>query len=107
MSKKTAGKKKEKSLLTEQSMNFLKNYINTPSPVGFESGGQKVWMEYMKPYIDTFITDPYGTAVGVINPTAPFKIVLEAHADECFSNKSQQVLKFKRFDKDNVIRGVL
>ncbi len=73
---------KSKSVTTTDSMNFLKNYINTPSPVGFESGGQKLWMEYIKPFVDTIFTDPYGTAVGVINPDAPFKVVIEAHADE-------------------------
>jgi putative aminopeptidase FrvX len=73
---------KTKSVTTDKSMEFLKKYINTPSPVGFESGGQKIWMEYIKPYVDTIFTDPYGTAVGVINPTAPFKIVIEAHCDE-------------------------
>ncbi|MDD2791609.1 MAG: M42 family metallopeptidase [Sediminibacterium sp.] len=73
---------KSKSVVTETSMNFLKNYINTASPVGFESSGQKLWMEYIKPFVDTTFTDPYGTAVGVINPTAPFKVVIEAHADE-------------------------
>jgi putative aminopeptidase FrvX len=82
MAKSASGKKKQKTILTTHSMAFLKNYINTPSPVGFESGGQKLWMEYIRPYVDSFITDPYGTAVGVINPTAPFKVVIEAHADE-------------------------
>lgn len=74
--------KAPKSILTDASYTFLKNYINNPSPVGFESSGQKLWLEYIKPYTDTFFTDPYGTAVGVINPTAPFKVVIEAHADE-------------------------
>jgi putative aminopeptidase FrvX len=37
---------------------------------------------YLKPYVDTFITDTYGTAVGVINPDAPYKVVIEGHADE-------------------------
>ena len=73
---------KKKSILTESSYAFLKNYINTPSPTGFESGGQKLWMNYIKPYVDEMFTDPYGTAVGVINPTAKFKVVIEAHADE-------------------------
>ncbi len=73
---------KSKSLLTENSMDFLKSYINNASPVGFESGGQKLWLEYLKPYVDTHFTDPYGTAVGVINPTEIFKVVIEAHADE-------------------------
>jgi putative aminopeptidase FrvX len=74
--------KKKDSVVTATSMAFLKNYINTPSPVGFESGGQKVWLEYIKKYTDEIFTDPYGTAVGVINPGAPFKVVIEAHADE-------------------------
>src|ERR1044072_9543606 len=72
----------KKSILTDKSFTFLKNYINNPSPVGFESSGQKIWLNYLKPYVDTTITDPYGTAVGVINPKAPFKVVIEAHADE-------------------------
>ena len=73
---------KTKPVITDHSLSFLKNYINNPSPVGFESSGQKMWLEYLKPYIDTHFSDPYGTAVGVINPDAPFKIVIEAHADE-------------------------
>ncbi len=81
-SKAAAKPKAAKSILTDQSYAFLKNYINNPSPTGFESSGQKLWLEYIKPYTDTFFTDPYGTAVGVINPTAAFKVVIEAHADE-------------------------
>ena len=37
---------------------------------------------YKTIYVDTHFIDPYGTAVGVINPTEPFKVVIEAHADE-------------------------
>src|SRR6476620_11683874 len=74
--------KKSKSILTEKSLNFFRNYINTPSPVGFEYTGQKLWIDYVKPYVDDIITDPYGSAVGVINPTNSFKVVLEAHVDE-------------------------
>ncbi len=79
--KKTAPKK-TKSILTDASYAFLKNYINTPSPTGFEYTGQKVWLEYIKPFVDSHYVDPYGTAVGVINPTASFKVVIEAHCDE-------------------------
>ncbi|MGB4842954.1 MAG: M42 family metallopeptidase [Ferruginibacter sp.] len=74
--------KKSKSILNEQSYSFLKSYINNPSPTGFESSGQKKWLDYVKPYADSFFTDPYGTAVAVLNPDAPFKVVIEAHADE-------------------------
>jgi len=66
-----------KSLLTKDSYSFLKNYINNPSPTGFETSGQKMWIDYLKPYTDSFFTDPYGSAVGVINPEASFKVVIE------------------------------
>jgi putative aminopeptidase FrvX len=71
-----------KSILKKSSITFLEQYLNNASPTGFEAEGQKLWMEYLKPYVDTFITDTYGTAVGVINPDAPYKVVIEGHADE-------------------------
>ena len=74
--------KVNKVLIQENAYQFLKDYINNPSPVGFESSGQKIWLNYLKKYVDTTFTDPYGTAVGVINPEHPFKVVIEAHADE-------------------------
>jgi len=77
-----AAKKETKSIISDNSFQFFKNYINNPSPVGFESSGQKLWLEYLRPYVDEEFTDPYGTAVGVINPNQPFKVVIEAHADE-------------------------
>ncbi len=71
-----------KSLTTATSLSFLRNYINNASPVGFETWGQKLWLEYLSPFIDEQFVDPYGTAVGVIQPGKPFKVVIEAHADE-------------------------
>jgi putative aminopeptidase FrvX len=74
--------KSKKELISAASYQFLTNYINNPSPVGFETSGQKIWLEYLTKYVDSTYTDAYGTAVGVINPNAPFKVVIEAHADE-------------------------
>jgi putative aminopeptidase FrvX len=74
--------KKSSGVITEASFQFFKNYINTPSPVGFEYTGQRLWIDYIRPFVDDIITDPYGSAVGVINPASPFKVVLEAHVDE-------------------------
>ena len=71
-----------KTILKKSSLTFLENYLNNASPTGFEAEGQKIWMDYLKPYVDTFITDTYGTAVGVINPDAKYKVVIEGHADE-------------------------
>jgi len=72
----------KKKILNKKSMTFLKKYLNNASPTGYESEGQKIWMEYLKPYVDSFITDSYGSAVGIINPEAKFKVVIEGHADE-------------------------
>jgi putative aminopeptidase FrvX len=61
---------------------FLYKYLNNASPTGFEAPGQQIWLDYIKPFVDHHFTDHYGTAVGVINPNAEFKVVIEAHADE-------------------------
>ncbi len=71
-----------KTILDSNAMEFLEKYLNNTSATGHEYKGQKLWMEYLEPYVDTFITDIYGTAVGVINPEAEFKVVIEGHADE-------------------------
>lgn len=68
--------------MDNQSQSFLTKYLNNASPTGFEAEGQKIWLDYMKPYIDEHYVDTYGTAVGIINPDAPYKVVIEAHADE-------------------------
>ncbi len=73
---------KTKSILNQKSTDFLYEYLNNASPTGFESSGQKIWLNYLKPYIDEYFVDTYGTVVGVINPKAQYKVVIEAHADE-------------------------
>ncbi|KAA9332355.1 M42 family metallopeptidase [Hymenobacter busanensis] len=68
--------------MRKESFDFLEKYLNTHSPTGFEKDGQKVWLDYIRPYIDEYFVDTYGTVVGVVNPEAPYKVVIEAHADE-------------------------
>ncbi|MGV6832355.1 MAG: M42 family metallopeptidase [bacterium] len=72
----------KKRVLNKKSLKFLENYLNNAAPTGYEWNGQKLWMDYLKTYVDEFITDTYGTAVGVINPKAEYKVVIEGHADE-------------------------
>jgi len=61
---------------------FLLQYLNNSSPTGYESSGQKIWLDYLKPYVNEWHLDHYGTAYGVVNPGKNFKVVIEAHADE-------------------------
>ena len=68
--------------MDNKSKGFLFKYLNNASPTGFEADGQKIWLDYIKPYVDEWFVDTYGTAVGVVNPDAKYKVVIEAHADE-------------------------
>ena len=70
------------SLITAASEKFLYAYLNNASPTGFEAEGQKLWLEYLRPYIDEWHLDNYGTAYAVINPGQPYRVVIEGHADE-------------------------
>ena len=69
-------------ILNDEALKFLEDYLNNAAPTGYEAQGQQIWMNYLRPYVDEFITDTYGTAVGVINPKSEYKVVIEAHSDE-------------------------
>ena len=68
--------------MDKKSKEFLFKYLNNSSPTGFEAEGQKIWLDYLKPYINEHVVDTYGSVYGVINPQADYKVVIEAHADE-------------------------
>ncbi|MBK7466592.1 MAG: M42 family metallopeptidase [Saprospiraceae bacterium] len=70
------------SIITKKSELFLFDYLNNASPTGHEVSGQKIWLEYIKEYIDEWHLDHYGTLYTVINPGKPFKVVIEGHSDE-------------------------
>lgn len=61
---------------------FIYNYLNNASPTGCEASGQKIWLDYIKTFVDECHLDNYGTAYGIINPGKDFKVVIEAHSDE-------------------------
>lgn len=69
-------------IINSKSEDFLFRYLNNVSPTGYESEGQKLWLDYLRPYVDESFVDNYGTAYGVINPGKDFKVVIEGHADE-------------------------
>lgn len=70
------------SIITSQSEAFLRKYLNNASPTGFEAPGQQLWLEYIRPYIDEYHLDNYGTLYGLINPGRDYRVVIEGHADE-------------------------
>ena len=70
------------AIITKSSEKFMELYLNNASPTGFEKEGQKLWLDYLDPYIDEWELDNYGTAYGIINPGKEYKVVIEGHADE-------------------------
>jgi endoglucanase len=68
--------------MREQSLEFLKTLVNTPSPVGHEVRGQRVWLDYAAKFADTTYSDAYGNCVAVLNKGGSPRLMLSGHADE-------------------------
>src|SRR5438552_7053749 len=68
--------------MRDPSLQFLKTLVNTPSPVGHEVRGQRVWLDYARRYADETFSDAYGNCVAVLNKGGSPRLMLAAHADE-------------------------
>jgi endoglucanase len=68
--------------MRDASLEFLQTLVNTPSPVGHEVRGQRVWLDYVSGYADETYSDAYGNCVAVLNPGGSPRVMLAAHADE-------------------------
>jgi len=68
--------------MRDQSLKFLQTLVNTPSPVGHETRGQRVWLDYAKQFADETFSDAYGNCVAVLNKGGSPRIMLAGHADE-------------------------
>ncbi|HUA66944.1 MAG TPA: M42 family metallopeptidase [Candidatus Saccharimonadales bacterium] len=65
-----------------QSLDFLRNLVNTPSPTGYETRGQRVWLDYIKSFSEETFSDAYGNCVAVLNKGGSPRLMIAAHADE-------------------------
>jgi len=68
--------------MRDESLSFLKKLVNTPSPVGHEVRGQRVWLDYVKEFADETFSDAYGNCVAVLNKGGSPKLMMAGHADE-------------------------
>src|SRR5436189_4022636 len=68
--------------MREPSLQFLKTLVNTPSPVGHEVRGQRVWLDYAKQFADETFSDAYGNCVAILNKGGSPRLMLAGHADE-------------------------
>ncbi len=68
--------------MRSESLDFLKKLLTTPTPSGYESAGQRIWLDYVRTWADEVRTDAYGNAVAVLNPRGDPNILLDGHIDE-------------------------
>ncbi|MGM0591160.1 MAG: M42 family peptidase [Halobacteriota archaeon] len=77
---------------------FLESLLRTPSPAGFETRGQRVWVDYVREFVDDVRVDDYGNAVAVHEGSVDDpKIALTGHADEIG-------YIVRRFEEDGFLR---
>jgi len=65
-----------------ESLEFLKDIVNTPSPSGYEEHAAEVYRKYTSPFADLVTTDVHGNVAAILNPHADMKIMLAGHIDE-------------------------
>ncbi len=69
--------------MNESQRAFLEELLSTPSPSGFETAGQRVWIEYVSEFADEVTTDEYGNAVARYEGSGDGpKIAFAGHGDE-------------------------
>src|SRR5204863_5800485 len=68
--------------MRERSLKFLRTLVNTPSPVGHEVRGQRVWLDYANQFADETFSDAYGNCVAVLNKGGSPRLMIAGHADE-------------------------
>ncbi|MCK4414567.1 MAG: M42 family metallopeptidase [Candidatus Eisenbacteria sp.] len=68
--------------MNRQAKAFLEEFVNTPSPSGFEAPAQKIWKRYVEPFVDEVKSDIYGNTVAVLNAGGSPRVMLAGHCDE-------------------------
>jgi len=60
---------------------FLDELLETPTPSGFETPGQRRWVEYVSEFADEVRTDEYGNAIAIVEGGDP-TVGIAGHVDE-------------------------
>jgi endoglucanase len=68
--------------MRKNSLEFLYQLLQTPSPSGFEAPVQRAWLDYVRPFADETGSDAYGNAFAILNPEGTPRVLLGGHGDE-------------------------
>ena len=69
-------------MLSDASLTFLERFMNCNGPSGFEFEAAECFRNYAKDFAHRVTTDVMGNTIAVLNPDAPFKVMLAGHYDE-------------------------
>ncbi|MCK4352000.1 M42 family metallopeptidase [candidate division WOR-3 bacterium] len=68
--------------MKRESLDFLREFMDSMSPSGFEEEAREVWKVRTKSFVDEVFTDVHGNAIGVLNKEGNPKVMLAGHMDE-------------------------
>lgn len=70
--------------ISDDSLEFLTELLETPSPSGFEIDAQRIWADELRKYTEYVQCDTYGNTWAVFHADAEEAptLMIEAHADE-------------------------
>ncbi|MFQ7535057.1 MAG: M42 family peptidase, partial [Akkermansia muciniphila] len=70
--------------ISDDSLEFLTELLETPSPSGFEIDAQRIWADELRKYTEDVQCDTYGNTWAVFHADAEEAptLMIEAHADE-------------------------
>ncbi|MDI6840920.1 MAG: M42 family metallopeptidase [bacterium] len=68
--------------MERESLDFLREFMDSISPSGFEDEAREIWKTRTSKFVDDVFTDVHGNAIGVINKEGKPKVMLAGHMDE-------------------------
>ena len=68
--------------MNKSSLKFMEEFMNSSSPSGYEEAAAEIFRNYVGSFCDDVRTDVMGNTMGVLNPDAPFRVMLAGHYDE-------------------------
>lgn len=68
--------------MEEQTKEFLKRYMETISPSGFEEEASTIWREEAQGFADRTWVDPHGNSFALVNEGGSPRVMLAGHTDE-------------------------
>ncbi len=68
--------------MRKESLAFLEELVNAPSPSGFEQPAQSIARQYAAQFADEVATDVMGNVIAAVNPGGSPRVMLAGHVDE-------------------------